>query len=309
MSNTEKYSKLIKAEAARLGFCACGISEATHLEKESVVLKNWLKNEMQAGMHYMENHFEKRVDPTKLVDNAKSVISVLLNYYPGQVQQESYHRISKYAYGKDYHVIIKDKLFALLSYINTNLVKVKGRAFVDSAPVLDRAWAARSGLGWIGKNSCLINKSYGSFVFIGELIVDIKLQYDTSVKDYCGTCNSCIEACPTRAIVSPGIIDSRKCISYYTIEHKEEIPEKFRGKFENWIFGCDICQDVCPWNKKKATPTNEKQLIPSIDILNFSRESFEQLNEQSFNKTFNESTLIRTGYKRMKRNIDFVNQK
>jgi epoxyqueuosine reductase len=249
MDSSKKYtySSFIKSEAKRLGFISCGISQAGFLEEEAPRLEKWLKEGRQGHMQYMGNHFDKRLDPTLLVDGAKSVISLLLNYYPEQKQEEGSYKISKYAYGEDYHFVIKEKLKELLYSIQQNIGEVGGRAFVDSAPVLDKAWAAKSGLGWIGKNSNLISKQVGSFFFIAELIVDIELEYDTVTTDHCGSCTACIDACPTQAIIEPFVVDGSKCISYFTIELKENIPNDVKGKFDDWAFGCDVCQDVCPW--------------------------------------------------------------
>lgn len=306
MTTNQKYSNLIKTEAKRLGFDACGVAKAEYLGEEAGNLKSWLKNGMHGTMKYMENHFEKRVNPGKLVEGAKSIISVLLNYYPSQTQNPDAPKISKYAYGQDYHIIIRDKLFNLLEFINSKIKKVNGRVFVDSAPVFDRTWAAMAGLGWIGKNSCLINKDFGSFVFIGELIVDIELEYDEPFLDYCGDCTKCIEACPTNAIISPKIIDSRKCISYLTVEYKGEMPKKFKKHFKDWIFGCDICQDICPWNLKKTKPTKEKQFRPIPEIINYDKEHWNNLSEEKFKQIFKDSPLLRTGYKRLKRNLEYI---
>ena len=241
VGNKAKYTNLIKEEAIRLGFMSCGISKAGFLEEEAPRLEEWLNKNRNGKMSYMENHFDKRLDPTKLVDGSKSVISLLLNYYPDKVQNPESYKISKYAYGKDYHFVIKDKLKSLLQFIQSEIGEVAGRAFVDSAPVLDKAWAAKSGLGWIGKNSNLLSKKAGSFFFIAELIVDLELEEDTPVTDHCGTCTACIDACPTNAIVEPYKVDGSKCISYFTIELKDELPNSFKNTFEDWMFGCDIC--------------------------------------------------------------------
>ena len=245
----EKHTQLIKQKAKELGFDYCGISKAEKLQKEEPNLESWLSKGFHGKMAYMENHFDLRLDPTKLVDGAKSVISLLYNYFPGEDQDPSTYKIAKYAYGRDYHFVIKDKLKTFLSDLQNELGEIQGRVFVDSAPVMERQWAAKSGLGWIGKNSLLINKTQGSFFFLAEMIIDLELEYDGPVKDYCGTCTKCIDACPTDAILDDGIVDASKCISYLTIELKESIPEEFRGKYEDWVFGCDICQDVCPWNR------------------------------------------------------------
>ncbi len=249
INNKEKYAHLIKAESKRLGFLSCGISKADFLEVEAPRLENWLNNNFNGQMSYMENHFDKRLDPRLLVDGAKSVVSLLLNYYPNEIQNVDSYKISKYAYGQDYHHVIKDKLKDLLQFIQNEIGEVNGRVFVDSAPVLDKAWAAKSGLGWIGKNSNLLTQKVGSFYFIAELILDIELDYDLPTTDHCGTCTACIDACPTQAIVSPYVVDGSKCISYFTIELKDNIPNEFKNKFDDWMFGCDVCQDVCPWNR------------------------------------------------------------
>ena len=249
MNTKSTHTKLIKSEAKRLGFLSCGISKAGFLEDEAPRLEKWLTNNMHGEMRYMENHFDKRLDPTKLVEDSKSVISLLLNYYPNETQTENTFKVSKYAYCTDYHLVIKDKLKHLLQFIQEDIGDVHGRAFVDSAPVLDKAWAAKSGLGWIGKHSNLLTQQVGSFYFIAELIIDLELDYDTPTTDHCGTCTKCIDACPTQAITEPYVVDGSKCISYFTIELKEKIPTEMKGKFDDWVFGCDVCQDVCPWNR------------------------------------------------------------
>jgi len=245
INNKAKYTELIKTEAKRLGFLSCGISKAEFLEEEAPRLEAWLNKNMHGEMRYMENHFDKRLDPTLLVEGSKSVVSLLLNYYPSQEQTGESYKLSKYAYGTDYHFVIKDKLKELLHVINEEIGEVNGRAFVDSAPVLDKAWAAKSGLGWIGKHSNLLSQKMGSFYFIAELIIDLELDYDTPTTDHCGTCTACIDACPTEAITEPYVVDGSKCISYFTIELKDNIPSEFKGRFNDWMFGCDVCQDVC----------------------------------------------------------------
>jgi epoxyqueuosine reductase len=305
MLNIKIYTQLIKSEAKRLGFLSCGISKAGFLEQEAPRLEHWLKKQMNGQMAYMENHFDKRLDPTLLVDGAKSVVSLLLNYYPSEFQnQESFH-ISKYAYGQDYHFVIKEKLNELLIAIQSNIGEVSGRAFVDSAPVLDRAWAAKSGLGWIGKNGNLITQKVGSFYFIAELIIDLELEYDNATTDHCGTCNACIDACPTQAIVAPHIVDGSKCISYFTIELKENIPQEMKGKFNDWAFGCDVCQDVCPWNKF-SKPHNEPLFDPNPEMLSMSKKDWKEITEETFKTVFKNSPLKRAKFDGLKRNIDFL---
>ncbi|MES2828907.1 MAG: tRNA epoxyqueuosine(34) reductase QueG [Bacteroidota bacterium] len=306
-SNTARYSELIKAEAIRLGFMQCGIAKADFLEDEAPRLENWLKKNHHGQMGYMENHFDKRLDPRLLVDDAKSVISLSLNYYPEEVQADAdAPRISKYAYGSDYHQVIKSKLFELLEFIRAQIGAVDGRAFVDSAPVLDRAWAKRAGIGWIGKNSNLISKKSGSFFFLAELIVDLELAYDMPFQtDHCGTCTKCIDACPTEAILSPYIIDAKKCISYLTIELKDEIPVEFNDKMDNWMFGCDICQDVCPWNRF-SVPHAEPQFNPNESLLSMRKEDWLDITEDVFQSLFKNSAVKRTKFKGLTRNIEFL---
>ncbi len=301
------YSKLVKDEALRLGFTQCGIAKAGFLEEEAPRLEQWLNNNHHGKMAYMENHFDKRLDPRLLVDSAKSVISLSLNYFPEEVQSDpNAPKISKYAYGKDYHLVIKERLSKLLSFIEQEIGEVAGRAFVDSAPVLDRAWAKRSGLGWIGKNSNLIDKKSGSFFFLAELVIDLELTYDSPfVTDHCGICTRCIDACPTDAILSPAIIDAKKCISYLTIELKEEIPEQFNDKMDNWMFGCDICQDVCPWNKF-SVPHQVPEFAPTESLVKMKREDWEDITEEVFSRIFKNSAVKRTKFKGLTRNIDFI---
>ena len=304
-NNREKYTKLIKTEATRLGFMSCGISKAEFLEDEAPRLELWLNENRNGEMGYMENHFDKRLDPTLLVPGAKSVVSLLLNYFPQETQREDSYKLSKYAYGRDYHFVIKDKLKQLLHFINEEIGEVGGRAFVDSAPVLDKAWAAKSGLGWIGKNSNLLSKKTGSFFFIAELIIDLELEYDTPVTDHCGSCTACIDACPTDAIYEPYKVDGSKCISYYTIELKDSIPESEKGKFEDWMFGCDICQDVCPWNRF-SKPHNEPLFDPHPDLLQMTKHDWEEITRETFNEIFRKSAVKRTKYDGLKRNINFL---
>jgi epoxyqueuosine reductase len=302
---SSNYSKIIKSESKRLGFLSCGISKAGYLEEEAPRLENWLNNNMQGQMSYMENHFDKRLNPTLLVDDAKSVISLLLNYYPSELQNQDSYKISKYAYGQDYHHVIKEKLKELLYFIQTEIGEVSGRAFVDSAPVLDKAWAAKSGLGWIGKNSNLITQKVGSFYFIAELIIDLELDYDTPTTDHCGSCTACLDACPTEAIVAPYVVDGSKCISYFTIELKDNLPQEMKGKFDDWMFGCDVCQDVCPWNRF-SKPHNEPLFQANSDILNFSKSDWEEITMDTFQKVFKNSAVKRTKYEGLLRNIYFL---
>lgn len=304
MSLYRENSEKIKAKALQLGFSTVGISKADFLESESKRLNEWLNKGFHGEMSYMENHFEKRTDPRELVDNAKSVISVLLNYYPLFHQPEDTYKISKYAYGRDYHFVVKEKLHQLLDFVKEIDSKATGRAFVDSAPVMDKVWAVRSGLGWIGKNTNLISKKNGSFTFIGEIIIDIELEYDNPMKDFCGSCTKCIDACPTKALI-PYQLDARKCISYLTIENKNEIPEEFKGKMNDWIFGCDICQDVCPWNSKLESHKIGEFNLGS-EVLTFQSADWEKLTPQQFNHVFKESPVERAGYDGLKRNIRFL---
>ena len=298
-------TSIIKEEALRLGFLSCGISKAGFLEEEAPRLENWLNRNMNGQMSYMENHFDKRLNPTLLVDDAKSVISLLLNYYPSELQNEDSYKISKYAYGQDYHHVIKEKLMELLHFIQTEIGEVSGRAFVDSAPVLDKAWAAKSGLGWLGKNSNLITQKVGSFYFIAELIVDLELDYDTPTTDHCGSCTACLDACPTEAIVAPYVVDGSKCISYFTIELKDNLPQEMKGKFDDWMFGCDVCQDVCPWNRF-SKPHNEPLFQTNSDILNFSKSDWEDITVDTFQKVFKNSAVKRTKYEGLLRTINFL---
>ena len=301
------YSDLIKSKAKDLGFFYCGISKADFLKDEAPLLEKWLKENKNGKMDYMSNHFDKRLDPRLLVDGAKSVVSLLLNYYPSKLQDDTDSpKISKYAYGQDYHFVIKDKLKLLFQYIQEVIGEVGGRIFVDSAPVMDKAWAKKSGLGWIGKNSNLINPKEGSFFFIAELILDIDLEEDGPIKDYCGTCTRCIDACPTEAIVEPYVVDGSKCISYLTIELKDQIlPNEFKGKMDNWMFGCDICQDVCPWNRF-SKPTNEPHFSPHDSLLHLNKADWQDLTEDVFRELFKNSAVKRTKFSGLKRNIDFL---
>ncbi len=306
MTTQETYSNLIKQEAARLGFESCGISKAEYLEEEAPKFEKWLKNGYHGKMKYMENYFDKRLNPTLLVEGSKSVISLSYNYYPKEQQNKESYKLSKYAYGQDYHHIIKSKLKALIFFINSNIGEVHGRAFVDSAPILERAWAQKSGLGWQGKHTLLIQKNKGSFMFLAELILDIELAYDTPfVTDHCGKCTKCIDACPTEAILSNNMIDGSKCISYFTIELKEELPATMRGKFEDWMFGCDICQDVCPWNRF-ATLHNEVGFTPHPDLLTMTKKDWEEITTSVFQTIFKKSAVKRTKYSGLTRNIAFL---
>jgi epoxyqueuosine reductase len=298
-------TQFVKNSAKQLGFDFCGISKAEFLNEEVPRLEKWLSKNMHGEMSYMQNYFDKRLDPRLLVDGAKSVISLLFNYYPAHTQPSNLPQISKYAYGQDYHVVVKEKLNNLLQTLTHKIGNINGRIFVDSAPVLDKAWAKKSGLGWIGKNSNLINKNQGSFFFIAEIILDVEFEYDHAIKDYCGSCTRCIDACPTSAIVEPYVVDGSKCISYYTIELKTEIDSKMQGKFNNWAFGCDICQDVCPWNRF-SKPNVEPQFEPISQIFSFSMQDWLELKEEAFSAIFKNSPIKRTKLKGIKRNIKFI---
>tara|TARA_B100000809_G_scaffold20912_1_gene18471 strand:- start:238 stop:1167 length:930 start_codon:yes stop_codon:yes gene_type:complete len=309
MNLKTKYTQQIKTEAQRLGFSFCGVSKAGFLEEEAPRLESWLNQKMHGEMHYMENNFDKRLDPTLLVEGSKSVISLLFNYYPEEKQREDTFKISKYAYGEDYHFVIKDKLKDIVHFINDEIGEVSGRVFVDSAPVLDRAWAKKSGLGWIGKNGMLINKQQGSFFFLAEIIIDLELDYDNPVTDHCGTCTACLDACPTEAILPNKVVDGSKCISYFTIELKDEIlPNEVKGKFNDWTFGCDICQDVCPWNRFSLAH-NEPKFMPNDKLINYSKGEWEELTEDIFQEVFKKSPVKRTKFKGLKRNINFISTK
>lgn len=303
--NPTLYTRMIKEEARRLGFSFCGVSKAEFLEEEAPKLEQWLNQGRHGKMGYMENHFDMRLDPRKLVPGAKSVVTFLYNYY---TDKEPAHpdapKISKYAYGTDYHFVVKDKLKELLNYITENIGQVSGRAFVDSAPVMERAWAKKSGAGWIGRHSLLINKQQGSYFFLGELILDLELEPDGPVKDYCGTCTACVDACPTDAI-TPYWVDGSKCISYLTIELKDEIPAEFKGKMANWAFGCDICQQVCPWNRF-SQPHNEAQFVPKDELMTMDARQWQEITEDVFKALFKNSPVKRTGFKGLKRNLDFL---
>jgi epoxyqueuosine reductase len=303
------HTNLIKQEAQRLGFDACGVSIAVQLDDDARRLEAWLNNGFHGKMQYMENHFDLRTDPRKLVPGAKSVVTLLLNYYPEQHQQPDAPKIAKYAYGTDYHYVIREKLNALLAFIKENIGEVNGRGFVDSAPVLERSWAVRSGLGWVGKNGNLLTKHSGSFFFIATLITDLDLTPDAPFStDYCGTCTKCIDACPTEAIVSPAIVNGSKCISYLTIELKDAlIPEGLEDKMQGWMFGCDICQDVCPWNRF-SKPNHEKHFKPIPEVLNLSLSEWENLGEEAFKKIFKDSPIKRSKWQGVLRNIQAVKE-
>jgi len=301
-----KNSQKIKEIASRLGFDFCGISKAGFLEEEAPKLEKWLSRNYHGKMAYMANHFDKRLDPTKLVEGAKSVVSLIYNYYPKEdLSPSTHYKIAKYAYGKDYHFVIKDKLKAFFENIQQEIGEVGGRVFVDSAPVMERQWAAKGGLGWLGKNSLLLNKQMGSFFFLAELILDIDLQADGPVKDHCGTCTKCIDACPTDAIIGDQLVDASKCISYLTIELKDEIPAAFSGKMGDWMFGCDICQDVCPWNKF-SSPHNEAEFEPHPKLGNMDQKEWHELTNELFNEVFRKSAVKRTKYTGLMRNVNFL---
>ena len=303
-----QYTHLVKNIATELGFSFCGISKAEFLHEEAPRLEAWLKRSYQGKMSYLENHFDKRLDPALLVPGAKSVVSLIYNYFPQEdLAKEGQFKIAKYAYGEDYHFVVKDKLKLFMERLQQQVGEVNGRAFVDSAPVMERAWAKKSGLGWIGKNSLLLNKQMGSFFFLAELILDLELEYDGPVKDYCGTCTACIDACPTDAIAEPYVVDGSKCISYFTIELKEEIPNDVKGKFENWIFGCDICQDVCPWNSF-SKPHHEPRFMPDSDLEKMSLKDWKEITDEVFQKIFRHSAVKRTKLDGLKRNIQFIRE-
>lgn len=307
MSNREKHTTLIKSLASSTGFDYCGIAKAQLLYEDARRLETWLSKGMHGSMKYMENYFDLRIDPSRLVPGARSVITLLLNYFPAAQQSADSPKISKYAFGNDYHEVIRAKLKLFLQQVKEQVGEVHGRGFVDSAPVLERAWAQKTGIGWIGKNGNLINKQSGSFFFIATLIVDLELEYDNEfVKDFCGTCTKCIDNCPTDAILPGKVVDGSKCISYFTIELKDAlIPEKMKGQFDNWMFGCDVCQDVCPWNRF-SKPTGEIQFTPIPEVLNLSNHDWEEMTEESFKGIFKDSALKRTKFKGLKRNLKFI---
>lgn len=307
--NKAAHTQLIKQFSKQLGFDYCGIAKAELLDEDAKRLEQWLNKGMHGSMQYMANHFDLRIDPSKLVPGAKSVVTFMMNYYPSVKQVEDAPKISKYAYGKDYHEVIREKLKTLMKLIKENIGDINGRGFVDSAPVLERSWAVKSGLGWVGKNGNLISKQNGSFFFIATIICDLELEYDAPfVKDYCGTCTRCMDACPTNAILPNKVVDGSKCISYYTIELKDAlIDESMKGKFDNWIFGCDVCQDVCPWNRfSKAT--KEQQFTPITEILNLTTSQWEELSEETFRQIFKNSPLKRTKFAGIQRNLRFIQQ-
>ena len=307
MHNQLKHTSFIKQTAANLGFAYCGIAKAEKLDADAKRLESWLSEGMNGTMQYMENYFELRIDPTKLVPGAKSVITFMMNYYPSAKQNDEAPKISKYAFGNDYHEVIRNKLHELVDAIKTNIGEINVRGFVDSAPVLERSWAQKSGLGWIGKNGNLISKQNGSFFFLATLICDLELEYDSPfAKDYCGSCTRCLDECPTDAILPDKIIDGSKCISYFTIELKDAlIDESMKGQFQNWMFGCDVCQDVCPWNRFSQS-TKENSFTPILEILNLSTKDWEEMTEETFKKVFNHSPLKRTKFAGIQRNLKFI---
>ena len=301
------HTQMIKKEAERLGFLSCGISQADFLESEAPRLEKWLSNKMHGEMQYMENYFDKRLDPRLLVDGAKSVITLLMNYYPSQFQVEDSYKLSKYAYGRDYHGVIKKRMSELTGFIRENIGEINSEIFVDSAPVLDKAWAVKSGLGWMGKNTNLISKKTGSFFFIAEIICDLDLDYDTITTDHCGSCTACIDACPTQAIEQPYVVNGSKCISYFTIELQNQIPSEMKGKFDDWMYGCDVCQDVCPWNRF-SKPHAEPLFEPRANLLELTKADWNELNKETFNKVFKKSAVKRIKFEGLIKNIEFLNK-
>lgn len=302
----KEHKQLIRNKAIDLGFSFIGFSKARFLEEEVDRLESWLRRGQHGEMSYMENHFEKRLDPRKLVEGTKTVISLLFNYYnPNKQEDPNAPKISSYAYGKDYHFVVKEKLKELYQYIQEEIGEVQGRSFVDSAPVLDKAWAKNSGLGWIGKHTNLINKTQGSYFFIAELLLDIEIEEDGPIKDYCGTCTKCIDACPTGAIIQPYVVDGSKCISYFTIELKDAIPQEMQGQFDNWMFGCDICQEVCPWNRFSIMH-NEEAFLPHPELLNMTKKDWSEISKEKFQEVFQKSAVKRTKYEGLMRNIKFL---
>lgn len=307
MNPAFKHTQFVKQTALQLGFEFCGIAKAMFLDEDARRLETWLNKGMHGNMQYMENYFDLRTDPSRLVPGARSVITLLLNYYPDKQQEPGKPQVAKYAYGKDYHEVIRNKLHAFLLSLKNGIGEINGRGFVDSAPVLERAWAQKAGLGWIGKNGNLINNKQGSYFFIATLVTDLELEYDDDfAKDYCGTCTRCIDNCPTEAILPGKVVDGSKCISYFTIELKDAlIPGAMKNKFDNWLFGCDVCQDVCPWNRF-SKPTTEINFSPVPAILNFSDEDWEELTEEQFKIIFKDSAIKRTKFKGIKRNLQFI---
>ncbi|SNR17563.1 tRNA epoxyqueuosine(34) reductase QueG [Tenacibaculum jejuense] len=306
MKKTAEYSQFIKKEAKRLGFMSCGIAKADFLEEEAPRLETWLKNGFHGEMHYMENHFDKRLDPRLLVEGAKSVISLSYNYFPEEVQNSDSYKLAKYAYGEDYHHVIKNKLFELLESLREEIGEINGRCFVDSAPVMERSWAEKAGLGWNGKHTLLIQKQQGSFFFLAELIIDLELEYDHPFEtDHCGKCTRCIDACPTDAILPNNQIDGSKCISYLTIELRDNIPSQFKENMEDWMFGCDICQDVCPWNRF-SKPHSEPLFNPKENLLGLEKRDWEELTQETFSKVFKKSAVKRAKFKGLTSTIDFI---
>lgn len=303
--NYLEQTQFLKNKALDLGFSFCGVSKAQKLEKEARNLESWLQKNAHGKMSYMENHFEKRVDPRQLVPGAKSVISLLFNYFPKEDLAQTKYKIAKYAYGQDYHLVLKEKMASLIHDLEEEFGEFNGRIFTDSAPVMERQWAAKSGLGWLGKNTLLINKNQGSYFFIANIICDWEFEYDSPIKDYCGTCTACIDECPTDAIHPSGYLEANKCISYLTIELKDEIPKEFSGKMGNWMFGCDICQEVCPWNRF-SKPHNEPKFVPNEHIKGMKDKDWEEITQDVFSKIFTKSAVKRTKIKGLKRNIEFV---
>ena len=307
MLQTKNHTKIIKQKAEKFGFQSCGISKAEFLEEEAPRLEAWLNKGYHGEMKYMENHFDKRLNPTLLVDGAKSVISLSYNYFPKvKIDEINNFKISKYAYGEDYHEVIKDILKNMVAELQEEIGEFGFRVFVDSAPVLEKAWARKSGLGWVGKNANLITKKHGSFYFLAEIICDLELEYDLAVTDHCGSCRACIDACPTQAIVSDRIVDGSKCISYATIELKNEIPDYFNGKMDDWMFGCDVCQDVCPWNRFSA-PTLQEKFAPNFQKLNFRKNEWKELTQELFSEIFKKSAVKRTKFSGLMRNVNLLN--
>ena len=306
MDVRSRHTQWIKDEALRLGFDSCGVSQAKFLEDEAPRLESWLQNGFHGKMSYMENHFDKRLDPTLLVPGARSVISLTYNYFPEEFQRTDSYKLSKYAYGEDYHKVVKDKLRYLIACMQERIGSFHARIFTDSAPIMERSWAQRSGLGWIGKHSLLISKSKGSFFFLAEIITDLELEADAPFStDHCGTCTRCVDACPTEAIIPDKTVDASKCISYFTIELKDEIPDEFQGKLEDWMFGCDICLDVCPWNRF-SLPHSEPRFEPRKEIIENSKKDWEEITEDLFNDLFAHSAVERTKFSGLKRNLNFL---